>query len=163
VGLHYGSESFTPSPEEIFFNGESKNDFSDVRFFDANGRMLKAQLGKPVNMDLLEDDNLDNMLKLLSDGTIVGWKESQGILLSEDSGVTYTAIPGTANVAANSSTTYNRSSMYPIFVDKDDNIFSYAGGMLYKLMASDNYETKTAVLDFSWETPDGVTIYPDIQ
>ena len=162
VGLHYGSERYTPSPQEIFLNGQSKKDFSDVRFFDSNGKMLKAQLGKPVNMDLLEDDNLNSMLKTLSDGTIVGFKTGQGVMLSTDNGVTYTAIPNTANVSVIASDTYKRKDMYPVFVDSGDNIYAYAGGILYKLYASTNYSTRKEVLTFTWDN-NGTTIYPDIQ
>ena len=162
VGLHYGSEQFTPSETEIFFDGQSRTDFSDVRFFDNNGKMLKASLGKPYNLDLLEDNNLDKMLKHTSDGKMVGYEERNGIIMSDDSGATWNPIPGTANVTENASSVYKRTSMYPVFVDSDDNIFAYAGGLLYKLYASDNYSTKKQVLDFSWDN-NGTTIYPDIQ
>ncbi len=161
MGLHYGNKKYTPSETEIFFDGQCKKDFSDVRFFDSKGNMLKAQFGKVVNMDLLEDDKLENMLKVTNDGKIVGYDESRGVIISTDNGATYTSIPNTANVTTNASTR-GRKSMYPVFVDSNNNIFAYAGGVLYKLYSTDNYSTIKPVLTFSWVTSDGKTIYPDI-
>lgn len=162
IGMHYGSPAFTPDASDVFFNESCKTDFSDVRFFDANGNLLKAQLSKPVNLDLLKDNKLDGYLHHLSDGTLIKYVEADGIMWSQNSGATWTAISGTAAVTEHGSAVYNRKSMYPVFVDGSDNIFAYAGGILYKLLASDSYATKTEVLDFSWDN-DGTTIYPDIQ
>ena len=162
VGLHYGAEQFTPSAEEIFLDGQANADFSDVRFFDKDGNMLKASLGKAYNVDLLEDSNLDKMLKNTSNGKLIGYENARGIVISENSGVTWNAITGTHNVTTNASAVYKRTSMYPVFVDSGDNIYAYAGGILYKLLASDNYATKKQVLDFSWDN-NGTTVYPDIQ
>ena len=162
IGMHYGQSVFTPKDSDVFFDGNCNTDFSDVRFFDANGNILKAQFSKPVNLDLLCDDKLDGFLKHLSDGTLIKYLESSGIMLSLDSGATWTAISGTANVTQNASAVYARKSMYPVFVDSNDNIFAYAGGKLYKLTAASSYNTIVEVLDFSWDN-DGITIYPDIQ
>ena len=161
VGLHYGTAAYTPSSSEIFFGGACRKDFTDVRFFDVSGNMLKAQLGELVNMELLEDNNLNKVVKVSASGMLVGF--GNGITLSTDNGATFTLITGTTDVTVNASATQARTSMYPVFVDGSDNIYAYAGGILYKLLAADSYATKTPVLDFSWITSGGVTVYPDIQ
>ena len=166
VGLHYGQSAYTPSANEIFFGGNCRKDFSDVRFFDSNGKMLKARLGKPFNIEPLEDSELQATGNLiLSNGRLISYSGSNGILRSNtnSNGHTATAIAGTSGVATDKpSNVYGYTGMYPVFVDSSDNIFAYAGGKLYKLSASDNYETKTAVVDFSY-TKNGIAIYPDIQ
>ena len=163
VGLHYGSRRYTAKGDELYFDGNCKKDFSDIRFYDAAGNILRAELGELVNMELAADDNIKPMLKTTSNGKLVGYDEKRGIIISEDNAVTWTEISGTHNVTTNASDVYGYTSMYPIFVDNANNIFAYAGGILYKLLASDNYATKKNVLNFSWKTSEGKTIYPDVQ
>ena len=168
VGLHYGSKIYSNSSTyhdrgEIYFDENCKTNFSDVRFFDSNGKMLKARFGKLANLELSADSRLDNVRKVLSDGTLVRYSEENGIELGANNGDTWTAINGTANVTVNASDGYSRKSMFPVHVDADDNIYAYAGGILYKLHASDGYATKDSVCDFSWVNGSSVTVYPDIQ
>lgn len=161
VGMHYGASRYTPSDTELFFDGESRTDFTDVRFLDANGNMLRAQLGEPVNMDLLEDTKLNQLVKVSASGMLVGF--DNGVTLSADNGETWELISGTRDVTTNVSPVYNRKSMYPIYIDAEENIFAYAGGILYKMLAADSYATKTPVLDFSWTPSGGSKVYPDVQ
>lgn len=161
VGLHYGPSRYTPSASEFFFDGDSRKDFTDVRFFDADGNMLKAQLGELVNAELYEDTNLASMVLVTSTGTLVG--SNAGVVLSSDNAASWSLIAGTKNVTTNASQTYASTSMIPVLVDPEDNIFAYAGGILYKLLAADGYATKSPVCTFSWTPPGGSTIYPDIK
>lgn len=161
IGMHYGASQFTPDVNDVFFEGACEPDFSDVRFFDSNGKMLMAELSEPVNLDFFADPNIDGTLKTTSAGYLL--KYNNGIFISTDNAVHWSLIDGTRNVTEHASDAYNRLSMYPVFVDEVDNIFAYAGGILYRLLASDNYATKTAVCDFSWVNSGGTTIYPDIQ
>lgn len=168
VGLHYGSEKYTPSVNEIFFDGECEKDFGDVRFFDADGNMLKAQLGQVYNIEPYEDDDITiSGGYILSTGQLVGYSNSTGIVISDlnSNGHTFTAITGTAHVADDKPSSVNNiTGMMPVYIDPDDNIYAYAGGKLYKLLSSDSYATKTAVLDFSWtDSTSGNVMYPDIQ
>lgn len=167
VGLHYGSKVVqNPSSyydyDELYLEGNSKTDFSDVRFFDSNGNILKAEFGPLVNMELCADKRLDKILQVLSDGSLIAYDDATGMSISTDGGATFAVISGTYDVTQHGSNVYNRKSMYPVFVDGNDNIYAYAGGLLYKMLASDQYATKTQVCDFSW-TNSGTTIYPDIQ
>lgn len=165
VGLHYGSTKYTPSVNEVFMDEQCEKDFSDIRFF-MNGKMLKAQLGCAYNLEPFEDSQISiSSGYALSTGQLVGYSETYGILVSTlgSNGHTFTAIANTAHVADDKPSAVNHIvSMMPVFVDEDDNIFAYAGGILYKLLASDDYATKQQVLDFSWDN-DGTTVYPDIQ
>lgn len=160
VGLHYGSSRYTPQDDDIFFDQNSKKDFSDVRFFDADGNMLKAELGSLVHLDVLADTRING--RTTAGGKIIKFSDASGILISNDNGANFTAISGTANVTNNASDVYGYKSMCPVYTDNDDNIYAYAGGVLYKLLASDSYATKTAVCDFTWQN-NGTTIYPEIQ
>lgn len=160
VGLHYGSARFTPSADDVFFDKKCRKDFSDVRFFDANGKMLKAQLGELVNLDLLEDRNIKNLVKVTSTGYIISYTD--GISISKDNGLSHTLINNTRNVTENASAVYDRKSMFPVYVDNNDNIFAYAGGKLYKLYADSDYSQIKEVLDFSWTKDDGTIVYPDM-
>lgn len=160
VGLHYGSQRFNPSDNELFFDGETEKDFSDVRFF-ANGNMLKAKFGKAVNLELLEDNYLKKVVKISKNGLFVAFDKKNGILVSNDNARTYTTIAGTGNITTHPSAEYKYTSMCPIFIDDSDNIYAYAEGKLYKLIAP-TYAEKRMVLDYSW-VDGGTTIYPDIQ
>ena len=160
VGLHYGSNPYTERGDELYFDGSAKKDLSDIRFFDSNGKILKAKLGKLVNLDFYPDSRLNGVIKVSNSGLIVVYNE--GIKISKDNGNTFTLIPNTSNVTEHGSDGYNRKSIYPVFVDNDDNIFGYAGGKLYKLLSSNGYATINEVCDFTFVS-NGVTVYPDIQ
>ena len=159
VGLHYGSNPYTTRGDELYFDGSAKKDLSDIRFFDSNGKILKAKLGKLVNLDFYPDSRLNGVIKVSNSGLIVKYEE--GIKISKDNGKTFTLIPNTSNVTNNESDAYNRKSIYPVFVDNDDNIFGYAGGKLYKLLSSNDYATINEVCDFTFVS-NGVTVYPDV-
>lgn len=163
LGLHYESEKYTPQADDVFFDKACRKDFSDVRFFDVNGKMIPAIMGETVNCDILADQNINRLLKTTSQGYIIGFDSSRGIVVSRDNGATYTAIANTYNVTEHGSDVYNRKSMYPVFVDRNDNIYAYAEGILNKLFASDEYATIHPVLDFSWVNGEGQTVYPEIQ
>lgn len=162
VGLHYETNKYGTANNELYFDESCKKDFSDVRFFDSNGNMLKAEFGPLVNMELAVDPNVSCVRKIAPNGTLVGFDSERGLVISTDNAATWSAIPNTYNVTANASEESSRTSMYPVFVDEDNNIFAYAGGKMYKLYASDSYATIREVCDFSFEH-EGRTIYPDIQ
>ena len=169
--LHYGAEKYTPDANDIFFNSSCKTDFSDVRFFDSNGNMLKAKFGECFNLGIYRDTRLANTYYITSQGYLV--KRDSGIWISKDNAVTWTKIAGTTNVTDYGSDVYNVKSITALYVGKHnsdrDVIFGYAGGKLYKVIT--DFETMlndqlvasiTEVLDFSWSY-NGTTIYPDVQ
>ena len=158
VGLHYGSNPYSQKNDEVFFDKKCKADFSDVRFFDKKGNMLKCKLGKLVNMDIIPDDNCN--CRVSARGKLIN--DDNGISYSTDNGNSFTQIPGTTNVSEYGGDVYGSKHMKCVYTDKDDNIFTYAGGCLYKLFADDSYNTIKKVLDFTWEN-NGTTIYPEIQ
>jgi len=164
LGLHYGASAYTPNEDDVFFDGDCKTDFSDVRFFDSNGNIIRAMFGPAVNMDILRDTKLKYVDQVSANGLLVAFnvEDDDGIYISTDNGTNFSLISGTANVTNKASAVYGLKSMRPVYVDDDDNIFAYAGGKLYKLLSSDSYATKTEVLDYSWVN-NGTTIYPDIQ
>lgn len=161
IGLHYGASKFTPMQNDVFFNKECRTDFSDVRF-KINGVIVNAELGTLVNGELLCDNRINDVKKVTNSGKLIAFRNNIGISVSDDNGNTFSVIEGTYNVTSNRSDVENFTSMCPVFVDDNDDIYAYAGGILYKLIASDGYSTKRQVLDFSW-THNGNKIYPDIQ
>lgn len=177
IKMHYGAEEKTPEENDVFFEGNCKTDFSDVRFFDANGKMLKANLGEPVDLDVITDSNLDGYdnLKVTSEGYLVGYSHRQkAMFISTDDGVTFSVIPGTQNIAQHIDEVWGVRGMMPVLIDSNDNIFAFCGGKLYKLTSNHNgtYNVPSVtdyVLDFSFvetsvntpgKTTDFNTIYP---
>ena len=163
LGLHYESSSYTPEDNDVFFGKTCRKDFSDVKFFDSNGNMIKAEFSPVINCDILADSSLDNVYVVTSAGYLIGFKTTQGMLISKNNGASFSVIPNTYNVTVHPSDVYNLTSIFPVFVDSNDNIFGYAGGILYKLSSSDDYATITPVLDFSWVNSNNETVYPEIQ
>lgn len=163
ISLHYGAKKYTQTDRDIFFDGQCNTDFSDVRFFDANGKMLNAILGKAVNMDLLPDTSLDTVVKVTSNGYLVNFTDLKGITISKDNGRTFESLEYSKKFTEHASDVYGYKSLKPIYVDDYNNIFAYAGGKLYKLYANDNYINYREVLDFTWVDSDGTVHYPDIQ
>jgi len=160
--LHYGVSKYTPDDKDIFFEGSCKTDFSDVRFFDSNGNMLKASFGTPFNLEPYRDTKLGEKILIDSNGYIIS-PYNGGVGISTNNAESFTLIPNTANVTEHGSDVYNRKGIYPLMLDTNDNIYGYAGGKLYKLLASDDYATITEVLDFSWVNSNNETVYPDVQ
>lgn len=58
LGLHYGNKLGTDTRYDVFFGGNVKKDFSDVRVKDANGNILRTSLLHCGNYEVVRDDNL---------------------------------------------------------------------------------------------------------
>lgn len=175
--LHYGSSKYTPDDNDIFFNGTCKTDFSDVRFFDSNGNMLKAAFGEPFHLGVYRDTNLHGTThgrytKVTSNGYLIK-TNNQGIVITKDNGQTWTPIgpngSGYKNYSEYPSDVYGFRGMIPVFVDSNNNLFGYSGGKLYKIEHGANYDytNEVEVCDFSWvytdpSTGDTNTVYPEI-
>ena len=200
--LHHGSSKYGIDTQkfskyafedtDIFFNGSCKTDFSDVRFFDNSGNMLKASFGKLFNLGVYRDTSIYQ-------GNIYYFTTSQGYLIigssgirvSKDNGATWIRIAGTEPDPTNRPQAEVSGSTYisPVYVGKNSNnmdvIFGHAAGHLWKIET--DFETTvinptsgkeelsatiTDVLNFSWvydgETipnvvNNGDTIYPDLR
>ena len=163
LGLHYENSRYTPEDNDVFFGKTCRKDFSDVRFFDSNGDMIKAEFSPLLNCDILADSLLDRVYCVTSQGYLIGFNTTSGILISKNNGVSFSVIPNTYDVTDHPSDVYNLVSMFPVFVDSNDNLYAYAGGILYKLSALDDYATITPVLDFSWLNSSNQRVYPEIQ
>lgn len=163
ISLHYESKKYSDTDRDIFFDGTCNTDFSDVRFFDGNGKMLNAILGKAVNLDILPDDAMDKMIKITPSGYVVNFGEKNGISISKNNGMTFEQLVYSKNFSEKESDVYHYKSLKPIYVDGSDNIFAYAGGKLYKLYANTEYINYKEVLDYTWTDDNGITHYPDIQ
>lgn len=145
LNLHHGNQTGNAEWKEIFFGGEGSTDFSDVRFYDANGLGLGSHIESTGNYDFVKDSNLvaGSSMHYLGDGRIVG-KKGGKVQASSDGGVTW----------SNLGSGYTTSNI--IFVDRDDNIYhfrandpEYGPCPLFKLYASDDYATEKLVIDSS--------------
>ena len=58
IGLHYGAQLGDRRWNEIFFNGNVKTDFSDVRVKDSSGNILPARLLHCGNYEVVKDHNI---------------------------------------------------------------------------------------------------------
>lgn len=147
--LHYGDDEGTIYPNEVFFGGRCKKDFSDVRFFDADGNMLDSVIETRGNYDFIKDaklrgNNLSPTMHL-ADGTLVGTNSSSYPCLSSNNGNTWNVLSGATGIQATA-----------FFVDSHDNI--YASGRIkntsaynkvYKFYASTNYATSKVIMDWT--------------
>ncbi len=173
IRMHYESSKYNPQATDVFFDESCNTDFSDVRFFDSNGRMLKARFGPAVNMEFLTDTLIYAFPKLfpLSNGYCIAsfGGAGKGIYLSRSKCHNWgDPLTGTSDVATSHPSDVNGYvSMFVVGVDSSDNVYAYAGGKLYKLVAGNDYSYSTIneVLDFTWTdtTNNNATIYPDIQ
>ena len=168
IRLHYKEERGNKAANDVFFDGDCETDFSDVRFLDADGNIIKAVLGNPVHFDLVEcninANSKGSYLYVCPNGNLIITGDAHGIRVSTDGGKNYTVVPGYANgFTEHESNVYHMTSMCVIFVDSNNDLFGYAGGKLYKITYASDYTSYTEVLDFSYVNGNGVTIYPDIQ
>ena len=148
-------DAYNETFREIFFDGETKKDFSDIRFIDHNGKEIDSKILSHGNYDFVYDKRLGKqVLNLsLSDGTLVTKKDGY-VQLSSDNAETWTKTVGQGSL---------------IFVDRNDNIYfadesapdassmESNGAGLYKMSPDDNYTTAKLVIDNSDVYEQGVT------
>lgn len=148
LNLHHGSQEGNVAYDDIFFNGVGSTDFSDIRFYDADGLGLQSHIESHGNYDFIEDDNLAYcQMYYTSEGYVVARKAGY-VQISKDNGNTWSKV-GTGY-----------TTLHVTFVDKYDNIYyekkttADKGGSccIYKTSASDNYATEKLVIDSSdWD------------
>lgn len=146
INLHHKNQSGNEAWNEVFFGGKGSTDFSDVRYYSTEGLSLPSHIESTGNYDFIKESNLiaGSAMYALSDGRLVG-KNGGNVRESKDGGKTWENIGGNAHKTANI-----------VFVDRDDNIYhfrendpDYGPCPLFKLYASDNYNTEKLMIDTS--------------
>lgn len=146
IGLHYGSQRGDVLFDEVFLNGESKTDFSDIRFKDEEGNFLDFEIVAHGNYDIVKDstNTYGQVNQFLSDGRVVS---SQ-----------YSSAGNQVRISANGQPPWDilHGNVMLIFVDSRDNIFIFDESVykMYKLKPSENYTIKNEVLDLSATSSD---------
>lgn len=142
--MHNGAQEGEVAYDEIFFNGATKNDFSNVTFSDHTGE-LQSQVISSGNYDFIADTQMPKnvLVDTLSDGTLVS--QSGGMVISKDNAKTWQRVgPHTTGRLA--------------YVDRNDNIYYTLKGSavtgdehigLYQICADENYEISRCVIDLS--------------
>lgn len=93
IGLHYGAQLGDRRWNEVFFNGNVKTDFSDVRVKDSSGNILPARLLHCGNYEVVKDHNIRGFYDDIwfKDGKAYA-VNSNRICYTEDEFVTFTQL-----------------------------------------------------------------------
>lgn len=146
LNLHHGTLVGDATSYDVFLDGHSQTDFSDVRFTDSSGNLLAHYRAGYGNYEIITDSRLGNRNWIHSDGTIIasGVAGQAYIKKSANNGVNWTTLDNTANSKL-------------IFVDSRGYAYNAAG---YKLRRSVDWNTSnnwTEVLDMTSASGVGLT------
>ena len=137
INIHYGPAQGDTSATDIFLDGKSKTDFSDIRFTDSAGNLLPYYMAGSSNSELIYDNNrVAGRSIVASDGTIWGSKITgvTGIGKSTDDGTSWTVM-------------YNVANSVLLFVDSSGYIYVRDGYLLKR--STDQGISWTTVLDLT--------------
>jgi hypothetical protein len=138
LNLHYGSLQGDVSSSDTFFNNHCKTDFSDLRFTDANGNVLKHYLAGTGNYEIIYDNNNVGRQNFITSGGTIYATRVEGLAVgnfakSIDNGATWT--------------TLNTNGDTLRFVDSRGYIYLANGNNLYR--STDDGVSRTSVLDMT--------------
>lgn len=148
LGLHKGSSSGIPTWDEIFFDGDCNNDFSDIRVKDSDGKILDYRMIHNGNYEVIKDKRfLNNRICYDSQKRLFQYTR-----YTEDGGTTWRNISGTIF-----------ADWDILFIDSRDYIYGNADGRIWLLKpdinANYSFDNKIEVVDMR-VTNGQTNIYP---
>ena len=94
LNLHYGSKQGDDTTTDVYLNSQSRTDFSDVIFKDANGSIIPYYIESTGNYEVIPDDTrLGNMNVITPSGAIISSNipgVTAGVAISNDNGNSWT-------------------------------------------------------------------------
>ena len=128
LNFHKGSSRFTPKANDVFFNGEVQNNFSDVRILDKEGDPMPFDIIAHGNYDVLVDEALPRNARIdaLSDNTLISSFNTNSVSVSND-GINWEVL----------------------FTGYGKLVFVAAGDIIYTIRNSKIYRSESPYNDFS--------------
>lgn len=135
-GFHFGDQQGDDVFNEIFFNGNCKKNFGDIRFLDIDDSLLPHKIVGTGNYDIVQSTGLFETTKVvfqLSDGRILKSFDND---ISSDYGQTWGPTPINGVL---------------FFVDPDNNVYTSIDGTVIKWYYATDYATSKQVIDLRFE------------
>lgn len=129
--IHFSAQKGTSHPQHLWLGETSKQDFSDIRFFDSTGRMLDIKIESHGNFEIVPDSNLPYVVDQFANGDFIGkFPGNNNIMISTDNMDTWSVFKPSGNI---------------VFINSQNDFFYAIGQDLYRSTSAGGYTDDTIV------------------